>query len=336
MKKFISLITVFLAMFTAIFSIKVYAATLENIDITTTKTTINSGEDVTVDIEFGEELGSYTFDIAYDSQLFEFVSAIGGTANDNGTRVRVYFFDEQGGTNPRSNMSVTFRAKKVTTSNPTEFSITASGLSNEDASGTYDDITVPIIKSVVVEPEYVDYDIKLEYTGEIEPNKLKQMQLIISSTMGKNYEHTRIITEVETPNQEATVNLFATDAQQIEHDIIESGWGSPEGDPIGGENVTKILNLNASFSDIGQYSITFKVINRDNSDEVIASETFDITVGSQGSVLPEVEGEVFEEEEPIIDKEPSIMPQTGNTVYIYAIPLILILVLSYIILKKKN
>ena len=49
--------------------------------------------------------------------------------------------------------SVTFRAKPdITTSNPTEFTITGEGLSNSDASVTFDDITIPIVKNVTVEP----------------------------------------------------------------------------------------------------------------------------------------------------------------------------------------
>ena len=49
-------------------------------------------------------------------------------------------------------MSVTFRAKPdITTSNPTEFTITGEGLSNSDASVTFDDITIPIVKNVTVD-----------------------------------------------------------------------------------------------------------------------------------------------------------------------------------------
>lgn len=335
MKKIVSMIAIFLMLFAILFSVNVYAASLDSIDITTTKQTIHPGENVTVNIEFGEELGAYTFDIAYDNNLFEYVSAEGGTANDNGTRIRVYFFDSTGGTSPRSNMSVTFKAKDVLTSNPTDFSITAEGLANPDASVTYDDIAIPIVKSVVVEPKYVDYDIKLTYTGEVVKNVEKNMKLVISSSMGKNYEHTRIIAEATTPSG-ATAKLLATDSQSLEHDIIQSGWGDAGGDPIGGKDVKKELDVRGLFSNAGDYSITIKLIDRDNSDAEIAKETFRVSVQEKETITPPTNNNQTEQENIEESKEPSKLPQTGNTVYVYAIPTIMILTVAYIVLKKKK
>ncbi len=34
--------------------------------------------------------------------------------------------------------------------------------------------------------------------------------------------------------------LLGTDAQQLEHDIIQSGWGDADGESIGGKDVLKI------------------------------------------------------------------------------------------------
>ena len=229
-------------------------------------------------IEFGQDLGAYTFDIAYDNNIFEYVSAEGGTANDTSTKVRVTFYDSSGGTNPRTNMSVTFRAKAdITTSNPTEFSVTAEGLANADASVSYDDITIPIVKNVTVEPEYIDYTLKLEHTGEIIKGEAKEMTLSYSSPMGKYYEHARLIAEATTPGT-GNVTLIGKDQAQLDHDIIQSGWGDAQGYKIGGKDVSQVLNVNATFSEAGEYSITLKLIDRDNSDNVIAEETFAFTV----------------------------------------------------------
>lgn len=342
MKKTVSTIAILLSIFMIMFSINVYAASLDTINITTTKTTVHPGENVTVDIEFGAELGAYTVDVAYDNNLFDYVSVEGGTANDDGTKVRTTFYDAAGGTNPRSNMSVTFKAKEVATSNPTDFSITAEGLANPDASVTYDDITTPIVKNVVVEPKYVDYNIKFEYTGDVIENVEKDMKLVISSTMGKNYEHTRIVTEVTTPTN-ATVQLLGTDNAGLEHDIIQSGWGDAQGDAIGGKNVVKELALRGIFSDSGKYGITFKLIDRDNSDAVIASKKFDITVKEKvTTTTPDNGGSTTQKPSEATDKtenetsKPNKMPQTGNTVYGYLVPVMMILGASYVCLKKKN
>lgn len=339
MKKIINVIAILLSIFITLFSIQVYAASLDAIDITTTKTTVNPNENVTVDIEFGEELGAYTFDVAYDNNLFDYLSTEGGTANDNGTRVRVTFYDSTGGSNPRSNMSVTFKAKDVTTSNPTEFSITAEGLANPDASVTYDDISIPIIKNVVVEPKYVDYDIKLDYSGDIIKKVEKNMNLTVSSSMGKNYEHTRILAEATTP-KDATVQLLATDSANLEHDIIQSGWGDAQGDSIGGKDVAKKLAVRGIFSEAGKYSITFKLIDRDDSDAVIASKTVDVTVKENATETKPNTG-TTENNKPSTETEneeakPNKMPQTGNTAYKVLVPIILVLTTAFVTLRKKN
>lgn len=351
MKKIVSIITIFLILFVTSFSLNVYAAELTGINITTTKTTVHPTENVTVNIEFGQELGSYTFDVAYDSNLFEYVSSEGGTANDTGDKVIVTFYDTTGGTNPRSNMSVTFKAKYVTTSNPTDFSITATGLANADATTVFDDITTPIIKNVVVEPDYEDYNIKLNYTGDVIKNVEKDMKLVVSSSMGRSYEHTRIIAEATTP-EGATAKLLATDSATAEHDIIQSGWGPAEGEAIGGKDVVKELNVRGLFSNAGNYSITFKLIDRDNSDDEITSKTVNITVKETATTTPDTD----ETEKPSEDQEPNqnqgqngnqnttgngqteleTMPQTGNTVYMYVIPTLLVLSIAYVVLRKKN
>ena len=161
MKKILSIIMIIAILSTCIFVGKVEAATpLNSVTLDTTKETVHPGETVTLTINFGTDLGAYTFDIAYDNNLLEYVSAEGGTPSDNGTRVRVTFYDSTGGTAPRTNMSITFKAKEgIITSNPTDLSVTAEGLANADASVQYDDIGVPIVKNIVVEPIYQDYNI---------------------------------------------------------------------------------------------------------------------------------------------------------------------------------
>ena len=360
MKKIISIISILLILLFTVFSIKSYAAPLGGIDIQTDKTTVRPGEEVKVMIEFGQDLGAYTFDIAYDNNIFEYVSAEGGTANDTSTKVRVTFYDSTGGTSPRTNMSVTFRAKAdITTSNPTEFSVTAEGLANADASVSYDDITIPIVKNVTVEPEYIDYTLKLEHTGEIIKGEAKEMTLSYSSPMGKYYEHARLIAEATTPGT-GNVTLIGKDQAQLDHDIIQSGWGDAQGYKIGGKDVSQVLNVNATFSEAGDYSITLKLIDRDNSDNVIAEETFQFTVletattptppentnpgeneettvplPEETPTTPEVEMTPENEEE---EQLPAQLPKTGINTYLPIAFMIILLVISiwYFNKKEKN
>ena len=255
-----------------------YAAALNTIDIDTDKTIVRPGEEVLLNINFGQNLGAYTFDIDYDNNIFEYVSVDGGNANLVNDKVKVTFYDQTGGTNPRNYMSATFRAKAdITTSNPTEFAVTAEGLANADASVQFDDITTPIVKNLTVEPDYVDYTIKLEHSGEIAKGQEKTMSLSYSSPMGRYYEHARLIAEATTPAG-AAVQLLATDSANLEHDIIQSGWGDAQGSKIGGKDASQVLQTRAIFSEEGGYTITLKLIDRDNSDSVIAEKEFNFSV----------------------------------------------------------
>lgn len=355
MKKIVSIISIFLMFSFMFFTSTSFAAQLDTIDITTDKQTVHPGEEVSVMIQFGQALGAYTFDIAYDQNLLEYVSVDGGTANDTGTKVRAYFFDATGGSNPREYMKMTFRAKSnIITSNPTDLSITAEGLANPDASVQYDDITVPIIKNIVVEPQYEDYDIQLNYTGDIQIEEEKEMQLIIASAMGKPYEHTRIIAEATTP-QGGSVKLLGTDNQNLEHDIIQSGWGDADGDSIGGKDVKKELSLRGVFSHAGTYQIKIALIDRDNSDAEIASKTFSVTVSEKQTVTPpttpSVPGETTPPENNVVEntqapsttapsqeniQTPTTLPKTGHNIYWYMVPILVVLMASMWLLRKKD
>ena len=269
MKKTISIITIMMLLVMTILTGKVFADSLDTIEINTDKTTVKPGEELKVTVEFGKKLGAYTFDFAYDNKIFSYVTAEGGTANDLTDKVRVTYYDSTGGTNPRENMSIIFKAKDdITTSNPTEITVTAEGLSNEDASITYDDITSPIVKNITVEPQYVDYTLNLEATGNLIQGKENEMKLSYSSPMGRYYEHARLIASATTP-KDGTVNLIGIDENTLEHDIIQNGWGDAQGYKIGGKDVLQVLNLRGTFSKTGDYTITLKLIDRDNSDSVI-------------------------------------------------------------------
>lgn len=324
----------------------VRAVALDDIEISTNKDTVNPGDTVTLTITFGKPLGAYTFDIAYDNNLLEYMETDGGTPNDNGTRVRVVFYDSTGGTNPKESMRITFKAKEgIITSNPTDLAVTAEGLANPDASENYDDITIALEKNIVVEPRYEDYKFDLSYTGGPIINVEKEMILSLTSSMGKNYDHARIILDATTPDG-GNVQVKGTDETQTEYDLIDSGWGDPSGYAIGGQNVNKILNLRAIFDKVGEYKLTFKLIDRDSSDAVIAENTFTVTVTDTETTPPEEETPendtegIIEENITNTTEEnlPNQLPKTGINLYI-PIVVILIAIMStslYITMKKNN
>lgn len=340
MKKIISLITILFLLTMLVFTTNCYAASLDTVSMEVNKTIVRPAEEVKVTIQFGQSLGAYTFDISYDNNIFEYVSVDGGTANNTGDKVKVTYYDSTGGSNPRSNMSVIFKAKSdITTSNPTEFTATAEGLANADASVTFDDITSPMVKNVTVEPQYVDYQFKLEYTGDIIKEEEKQMKISYVSSMGRYYEHARLIVEATTPAG-ANLKLIATDNSNIQHDIINSGWGDPQGEKIGGKNVSQVLNAKALFSQAGKYDITFKLIDRDNSDQVIASQKFSVTVKDEKTTEQTTQkpnnGQQANDTNVNKDKTPTKLPQTGINVYIAVIASFMIVLTIYVYVNKRN
>lgn len=278
MKKIMSIFAIISIVFGIFSFTNVNAATLDTLDIRLDKQTVHPNENVKVNVQFGKALGAYTFEFAYDNKVLEYVSSEGGTPNNTGDKVIVTFFDTSGGSSSRDNMSITFRAKSdIYTSNPTDISITASGMGNSDASEHYDDITIPIVKNVIVEPIYVDYGISLDYTGDVLKGQEKEMDIKISSSMGKNYEHVRLLAEVSTTSG-GIVKMIAIDESHLEHDIIQSGWGDASGYQLGGKDVTQTIKTTSTFSEEGKYDITFKLINRDDSDAVIVTKMFSVDV----------------------------------------------------------
>ena len=349
MKKIIYSIIIFTTMIISLLTIKVKAASLDAINIETNKVTVNPGEEVTLTIEFGKSLGAYTFDIAYDNKLLEFVSASDGTPNDMSTKVRIVYYDSSGGSNTKDSLTVVFKAKEgITTSNPTDLSITAEGLANGDASEQYDDIDVPITKNITVEPDYKDYELNLQYDGEIVKNQEKEITITTSSEMGKYYDHARLIAEVTTQTG-GTVTLIGIDEQQMKHDLIQSGWGDPSGYKIGGK-VNQVLKFTGLFTEAGDYQITLKLIDRDSSDASIVEKTFDIKVVEESTVEDENDntntGNNTEnttdnttnntEEQEKAEEIPKELPKTGINYTGIFIALIVLAILIYFTKYRKK
>lgn len=343
MKKIIRLVMILTFTIAILFTQNVYAVSLDNLTVDTDKTTVRPGEEVTLTVNFGENLGAYTFDVFYDHNIFEYVSVDGGTANDTTDKVRVIFYDSTGGSNPRQNMKIIFRAKSdLETSNPTELMVTGEGLANADASVTYDDITTPIVKNMTVEPEYQDYVLDLTHTGDIIAGQEKDMTLSYSSSMGRFYEHARLVAEATNPDG-ANVKLTAIDSNtQVEEDIIQSGWGNAQGYKIGGKDVSQVLQVKGLFTGVGDYTITLKLIDRDNSDMVISKKQFSFKAVEETTITPPKEEEALPTEpEDKIEPEtqnqekPQTLPKTGSNLFI-PLSILLICLLSSRFYYHKN
>lgn len=326
MKKIFCIFTA-LILFFSIISITTIssAATLDTIDVDLSKEKVAPGEEVSVIVNFGQQMGSYTVTVNYDTDIFDYIGSESGADNSvDGEAIVTYHYVANGSESPRTSEKLTFKANsELTSSNPTDLTVTITGLANPDAV-SYQDPDDSYIKDVLVEPNYVNYSLDLSYTGIITKDKEKDMKLTTTSTMGKNYDHVRLIAEVTAkPEDNATAKLLATQDDGNEIDLFVSGWGEADGYALGGRNVKQELALRGVFSHDGKYTVHIKLIDRDDSDATIAEKNFDITVG---------ETKVAETEE----KLPETYPSTGITEYIFVIFAIIILTVMYFIFSKHE
>lgn len=356
MKKIISIFAIIAILSMIVFVPTSNAAALDTIDIQLSETTVKPGEEVKININFGQNLGAYTFDIDFDNDIFDYVNAEGGVGEVLNDKLKVTFYDTTGGASPRNNMSATFKAKAdITTSNPTEFTVTAEGLANPDASVQFDDINTPIVKNLTVEPEYIDYTLKMQYTGDIIKGQEKPITVSYSSPMGHYYEHARLVAEATSPTG-ANVKLLANDQANLEHDIIDSGWGDAQGSKIGGKDVAQVLQTRGIFSKEGNYTITLKLIDRDNSDSIIAQKTFNFAVLEKeepvqptnpvspsnpdttqgGSSTTETKTDNEKEIVEKAEETPKKLPKTGINLYIPVAAILIVLISAYAYHNKRS
>lgn len=328
MKKTLSIIAI-LSLLILIFTGKTFAKEqLNSAKLTVEKETIKPGEEVRVSIDLGKELKSYTLTVKYDKKVFDYVSEQRDEkeqAQEEEDSIKLTYSDES---QTKQTTSVKFKAKEeIVTTIPTDFVVTAENL--KDSGDQEYELVTELKETVTIEPDYVDYDLKLEYDGDIVKNEEKDVKISYSSSLGKPYEKAFLEAEAETP-EGATVKIIATDTKGTVYDIIKTGFGDTQGYEIGGKDVAQVLNTKAKFSKAGDYKITLKLIDRENADQEIAKKTFDIKVlDSKDDVKDEPKDEAKK-------KEPSKLPKTGNNIYV---PIMLALIAttgSYIYIKKRN
>lgn len=341
------------------------AATLENFDIEIDKNVIHPEENLTIKIDFGRRLSEFEIDIAYDKNLFEYYSADKDiNLYDNGDIVTL-MYPTMSTTEPISEIEVVFKANKdITTSNPTDIKVTLQNMKDGLTNEVIDNPLLPTEKKLVVEPIYKEYKFFLEYDEKtIKPNEETKMKLILKSDMGQIYTNTKIYATVSN-DVEGEAKITATDIVGVKYNILEEGWGGENGEAIGGSDVLKELILNSKFSDSGNYKITFELQDLNNSNFVIASQSFDIIVKDEltqdsnitNNIVNEIDNNLgiinnmtnsasneiknssstAESDSEEVEYKPTTLPKAGSTIYFLILPIGGILILIYCIFKKKD
>lgn len=333
MKKLLNIILFFITINAFFLGTHVNAETLNSLNIELDKEILHPGEEVNVNIDFGQTLSSYEINVAYDNKLFEYVSNNRDVnVADNGD-VLTLTSNILSNATELNKLSIKFKAKNdITTTNPTDFKITVQNLVDGITGETIQNPISPVDKSLIVEPIYTEYKINLDYNEPILKQEIKNMKLVITSDMGKNYSNTKIYADVLTET-DGNVEISAIDSNGEKIDFIYEGWGNEQGESLGGKNIVKELDLETEFSKAGNYIITFRVVDMNNSNFVIASKAFEIRVEESNT---NIEKNIKSNTQNNIKNKPSTLPKAGNTIYFIIIPIGIILVLAYWYFKKRD
>lgn len=344
MKKSLAKVGVLVLLFLSI-QINCFAESLENLKIDLDKNIVHPNEEVTLKIDFGRNLSEFEINIAYDRNLFTYYSANKDiNLYDNGDIASITY-PTMSTKEPVSEIEITFKAKEqIQTTNPTDLKVTIQNIKDSSSGELLENPILPIENKLIVEPIYKDYQFLLEYDDALIPNKDINMKLILKSDMGQIYKNAKIYATI-TNEVEGEVQMNATDLLGNDYNILKDGFGGKYGESIGGLNVSKELNLNTRFSDIGNYKVLFELRDLNNSDFVIASQTFNLKVEDEMQTLNSSNGLSSEElktEEKIesnkneVVYKPTTLPKAGSTIYFLILPICGILILIYCIFKKKD
>ncbi len=328
MKKIIALITILSILVLTVLTGYTYAAVLDDFAISVDKKTVRPGEQVVLKVTFGQPLGSFKVKVDFDDDIFEYVSADNGTGSAESDTVTVEYTELS---TTKTETNITFKAKTgITTSNPTEFTVTATNMKSEGGSTGYDDITEGKVETLTVEPEYQDYTLTLENAEDIIAGKEIPFKLSYSSPMGRHYAKARLEADATKTPENATVKLIGFSTQDnSQYDIIDDGWGNAQGYAIGGEDVSQELDLKGIFSQAGEYTITLKLIDREKSDETIVEKAFNFTV-------KEAEAQQVPEPQKPAEELPEELPKTGVNETIPVIAVFTTSLIAFIYIAKKH
>ncbi len=98
------------------------------------------------------------------------------------------------------------------------------------------------------------------------------------------YDNVRFHVSYTAPSSTAEMSLWATDENDNTFDVAEIGvWGPEAGFPISGTYM-ETQDFTAFFTEAGDYEVTFDLVDKNDSDAVIITETVTITVEEAGTV----------------------------------------------------
>lgn len=166
------------------------------------------------------------------------------------------------------------------------------------------------------------YEFKLEYEGNIIENQEKAANVILQGTNATPYSNVRI--KLEFVSGPATPKIMATDSNGTDFDLENIGyWGPPSGFAVGGDFENKTA-IRAVYPKAGTYVSRLSLVDVNNNEAVISSNEFTVTVlAAQAPVNNTVNN--------TIDNTINNLPQTGTSIFEYAILAIILVGIVYVV-----
>ena len=169
----------------------------------------------------------------------------------------------------------------------------------------------------------------ISYEGEVKVNEEKSTLIILAGENTPTHTNVRVKVDIEGP---ATPKLLATDSLGTEIDIAEWGyWGPESGFAIAG-TFSNETPVKATFTEAGSYTITLKLLDVQNGNDILAEKSVTIQVKENEPAVNEITNE-------IVNEPTSQLPQTGTSLTeyaIYAVVLFAVIYLGYRIMERRK
>lgn len=163
------------------------------------------------------------------------------------------------------------------------------------------------------------YAFNLSYQGEIKKNVQKDATVTLSGTNATPYTNVRI--KIDLISGPATPELLATDSAGTTYNLAQIGyWGPESGFAVGG-TFTNETPIKATYPEAGTYVSRLSLIDLNNSNAVITSKEFTVTVTDDSQVIENVEN-ITNVQNNVIEE----MPQTGVSIWTYIVVAVVLIV----------
>lgn len=175
------------------------------------------------------------------------------------------------------------------------------------------------------------YEFIVAFEGEVKKDVPKNATVTLKGTNAVPYTNVQI--KVEQLSGPSTPEILATDSAGNTYNIAEIGaWGPASGFAVGGsfENVTPII---ATYDTAGTYVSRISLVDVNNSNTVITSKEFTVTVTEDAVVDNNNTVTNIVSNNTVVNNTVSEIPQTGTSIWTYMV--ITIGLIGSVLLIKK-